>query len=57
MAVHFALNRVEVGKLAARGNLPCDLVAVVPEEIVIGHLRAIRVIAAEEVLQDLLVME
>ena len=57
MAVDLPLDCVEVAELTGRVHLPCHFAAAVPEEIVIGHWRAVLVVAAEEILQDLLMME
>ena len=56
MAVHLALQREVVRQLAVLIDLPRDLVVGRVEVVVVGRLRAVGVVAAEEVLQQLLIV-
>ena len=56
MAVHLALQREVVGHLAGLVDLPGDLVVGRVEVVVVRRLRAVGVVAAQEVLQQLLIV-
>ncbi len=56
MPVHLALQREVVGQLAVLAHLPRDFVVRRVEVVIVGRLRAVGVVAAEEVLQQLLIV-